>query len=141
MLAMDIEALERFIDERFPQARSLGYALTELDDEHLVLAMKTSSVHLRPGGTVSGPVMMTMADTAAYLIILAHLGPVALAVTTNLNIHFMRKPEPGQLEATSRLLKLGKRLAVVEVRLHGHADDTKEPYAHATVTYSIPPAR
>ena len=141
MLAMDIEALERFIDERFPQARAHGYALSALDDEHLVLSMKTSSTHLRPGGTVSGPVMMTMADTAAYLIILAHLGPVALAVTTNLNIHFMRKPEPGELRATSRILKLGKRLAVVEVRLHGERDDTKDAYAHATVTYSIPPAR
>ena len=141
MLAMDIGALERFIDERFPQVRALGYALTALDDEHLTLAMRTSSSDLRPGGTVSGPVMMTMADTAAYLIILAHLGPVALAVTTNLNIHFMRKPEPGELRATSWLLKLGNRIAVVEVRIHGEHGDTKDPYAHATVTYSIPPAR
>jgi acyl-coenzyme A thioesterase PaaI-like protein len=82
---------------------------------------------------------MGLADSAAYLLILAHIGPVALAVTTNLNIHFMRKPDPGEIFATGSLLKLGSRIAVVEVRLHGA--DPPELFAHATVTYSIPPPR
>jgi uncharacterized protein (TIGR00369 family) len=133
---MDIEALERFIDEHFPQARAFGYELLGLDEDHVLLGLRTDETHLRPGGTVSGPVLMTLADTATYLIVLAHLGPVALAVTTNFNMHFMRKPEPGRLYARATLLKLGKRLAVAEVRLHG--SDPGRLYAHATLTYSIP---
>ncbi len=139
MLRMDIPELERFIAQHFPQAKAFGFEVATLDEEQIVLTLPTSQAHLRPGGTVSGPVMMTLADTAAYLIILAHLGPVALAVTTNLNIHFVRKPGPGELRATAGLLKLGKRIAVAEVRLHGAEFDML--YAHATVTYSIPPER
>ncbi|MBL4684089.1 MAG: PaaI family thioesterase, partial [Nannocystaceae bacterium] len=119
MLRMDIPALERFLTETFPAADSFGFRIAELDEEHITLSLPTTDANLRPGGTVSGPTMMTLADTAAYLIILAHIGPVGLAVTTNLNIHLVSKPPPGELRATARLLKLGKRIAVVEVRLHG----------------------
>lgn len=80
---------------------------------------------------------MTLADTAVYLLILANLGPVALAVTTNLNIHFLKKPGPGVLTADCRLLKLGKRLAIGEVELR--SEGIEDIVAHATVTYSIPP--
>jgi len=134
---MDIPDLKRFLAETFPAADAFGFAIAALDEDHLVLSLPTQAKHLRPGGTVSGPTMMTLADTAAYLIILSHIGPVGLAVTTNLNIHFVSKPEPGELRATARLLKLGKRIAVVEVRLHGPGAGGL--YAHATVTYSIPP--
>ena len=71
--------------------------------------------HLRPGGTVSGPAMMALADLALYVAMLAQIGPVALAVTTNLAFNFLRKPEPRGLVAECRLLKLGRRLAVGEV--------------------------
>jgi uncharacterized protein (TIGR00369 family) len=138
MLAMDIPALDRFLDERFPQARVFGFEFESLSEQQLVLRLPTGQAHLRPGGTVSGPTLMTMADSATYLLILARLGPVALAVTTNLNMHFMRRPQPGLLYATANLLKLGKRLAVCEVRLHG--EDADRLYGHATVTYSIPAA-
>lgn len=138
---MDIADLERFIDEVFPQSKAFGFTIAALTDDHITLALEADETHLRPGGTISGPVLMALADTAAYLIILANLGPVALAVTTNLNIHFMRKPGPGALWSTARLLKLGKRIAVTEVRLHGAHEDEHNPYAHATVTYSIPPPR
>lgn len=138
-LQMNILALERFLAETFPQIEALGFSITELDERRLVLQLTASQAHLRPGGTVSGPVLMGLADSAAYLLILANIGPVALAVTTNLNIHFMRKPDPGQIFATGSLLKLGSRIAVVEVRLHGA--DPSELFAHATVTYSIPPTR
>ncbi len=99
---------------------------------------KVSDANLRPGGTISGPTMMAMADHAMYAVILAHIGPVALAVTTNLNINFLRKPEPVDLIAEARLLKLGKRLAVGEVSIFsdGFEDDA---VAHVTCTYSIPP--
>jgi uncharacterized protein (TIGR00369 family) len=94
--------------------------------------------HVRPGGTLSGPAMMTLADLALYVAILAQIGPVALAVTTNLAFNFLRKPEPRGLVADCRLLKLGRRLAVgeVEIRSEGGADD--EVVCHATGTYSIP---
>ena len=138
MLRMDTQALERFLDEAFPQAKSLDFEIVTLDEHHIRLRVVTSDAHLRPGGTVAGPVLMSLADSAAYLLILARLGPVALAVTTNLNIHFMRKPLPGELFTRASLLKLGKRIAVAEVQLYGADPDAL--YAHATVTYSIPPA-
>ncbi|WP_240480171.1 PaaI family thioesterase [Enhygromyxa salina] len=136
---MDTEALARFLAASFPQAATAGFTITALDEGRLTLQLSTDDAHLRPGGTVSGPTMMTLADTATYLLVLAHLGPVALAVTTNLNIHFMRKPQPGMLRASATLLKLGKRIAVAQVGLHGA--DPELLYAHATVTYSLPPPR
>ncbi|MDP3546117.1 MAG: PaaI family thioesterase, partial [Phreatobacter sp.] len=95
---------------------------------------------LLPGGTISGPTMMTLADTGLYVAILASIGPVALAVTTNLNINFLRKPDQRDLLAECRLVKLGKRLAVGEVSIWSEGDE-EELVAHATGTYSIPPER
>ena len=92
---------------------------------------------LRPGGTISGPTMMGLTDFAMYVAILASIGPVPLAVTTNLNINFLRKPLQRDLIAEARLIKLGKRLAVGEVQIYCDGED--EMVAHATSTYSIPP--
>jgi uncharacterized protein (TIGR00369 family) len=92
---------------------------------------------LRPGGTVSGPTLMALADCAMYVVLLSAIGPVGLAVTTNLNINFLRKGAAGpDLLAEARLLKLGKRLAVGEVSLL--SGDSPDPIAHVTTTYSIP---
>lgn len=92
---------------------------------------------IRPGGTVSGPVMFTLADVAAYLITLAHVGPEALAVTVNATIDYMRKPAPVDLIARTRLLKLGRALSVSDMLLYsvGH----EKPVARASLTYSLPP--
>lgn len=139
MLRMDVKELDRFLDEAFPQARTFGFEIDELDEEHIRLRLPVSKQHLRPGGTVNGPVLMSLADSATYMLVLARLGPVALAVTVSLNINFMRKPRPGVLLADARLLKLGKRIVVAEVRISG--EDEPELYAHATVTYSLPPDR
>jgi uncharacterized protein (TIGR00369 family) len=98
---------------------------------------KFSERSLRPGGTISGPTMMGLTDFSMYVAILASIGPVPLAVTTNLNINFLRKPEPRDLIAEVKLIKLGKRLAVGEVEIFCDGDD--EMVAHATATYSIPP--
>lgn len=86
---------------------------------------------------MSGPAMMALCDAAMYVAILAAIGPVALAVTTNLSINFLRKPEPGDLVAECKLLKLGKRLAVGEVSVY--AIGSEELVAHCVATYSIPP--
>ena len=80
--------------------------------------------------------MMTLADTALYVALLAMIGPVALAATTSLNINFLRKPAPVDVIARCRLLKLGKRLAVGEVAIR--SEGLQEAVAHATSTYSIP---
>jgi len=92
---------------------------------------------LRPGGTISGPTMMALTDFAMFVAILASVGPVPLAVTTNLNINFLRKPAPRDLIAEAKLMKLGKRLAVGEVAIY--SDGEEDMVAHATSTYSIPP--
>ncbi len=93
--------------------------------------------HIRPGGTISGPAMMALADFTMYALVLGMIGPVKLAVTTSLNINFLRKPGPADVIAEARILKLGKRLAVGEVTLLGAGED--DPVAHVTATYSIPP--
>ena len=94
--------------------------------------------HLRPGGTVSGPSMMMLADLTVYAAILNTIGSVVLAVTTNLNINFLRKPEPDKnLVGESKLMKVGKRLIVGEVSIYSENDP--EIVAHATCTYSVPP--
>jgi len=76
-------------------------------------------------------------DFAMYVAVLASIGPVPLAVTTNLNINFLRKPAQKDLIAECRLIKLGNRLAVGEVQIYSEGED--EMVAHATSTYSIPP--
>jgi uncharacterized protein (TIGR00369 family) len=95
--------------------------------------------HLRPGGTLSGPAMMALADLSLYIAILANIGPVGLAVTTNLSFNFLRKPAKADLIADCRLLKLGKRLAVGEVGLWSEGE--VDLVCHATGTYSIPDRR
>ncbi len=94
---------------------------------------------LRPGGTISGPAMFAVTDLALYVAVLSAVGPVGLAVTTQLTINFLRKPPAADLVAVCSLLKLGKSLAVGEVTLF--SDGMGEPVCHATGTYSIPPDR
>jgi uncharacterized protein (TIGR00369 family) len=98
---------------------------------------KFREASLRPGGTISGPTMMGLTDFSMYVAILASIGPVPLAVTTNLNINFLRKPAARDMIAEVKLIKLGKRLAVGEVEMFSDGED--EMVAHATATYSIPP--
>lgn len=100
---------------------------------------KVAKKHLRPGDTVSGPSLMALADVAMYAALLGEIGLVPLAVTTNLNINFLRKPAQKDVYADARLLKVGKRLAVGEVTLYSEGEP--EPVAHVTCTYSIPPRR
>jgi uncharacterized protein (TIGR00369 family) len=130
--------LHAFLKEHFPQAPP-GICVESVDDTVIRVRQKTHDGHLRPGGTISGPTLMAMVDCGFYLLLLARLGPVAMAVTTNLNINFMRKPEPGDLLGEGRLLKLGKTLAVGDFTIW--SGGLKDPVAHATVTYAIPPIR
>ncbi|MBM3528752.1 MAG: PaaI family thioesterase [Alphaproteobacteria bacterium] len=136
--AMDVEALERFLAKEFPQVfhAQSGLVIEEAWHGGARVRQLYRPDFVRPGGTISGPTMMALADFAMYVGVLAAIGPVPLAVTTNLNINFLRKPGTKDLIARCRLLKLGKRLAVGEVTIHSDGQD--EPVAHVTSTYSIP---
>lgn len=131
--------IEGFLDMAFPQIHQDGriFSVEAVGPMSATMRMKASERHLRPGGTVSGPAMMYLGDLVFYVAILAQIGPVGLAVTTNLSFNFLRKPEAGDLVAECRLLKLGKRLAVGEASLH--AGTSRDVVCHVTGTYSIPP--
>jgi uncharacterized protein (TIGR00369 family) len=134
---LSLEELQQIVVDAFPD-----YDLPTVESvegDTLVLALTTSTRHTRPGGTLSGPTMMALADNAAWLVILAHIGPVLLAVTTSLHIDFLRKPDVTDLLARAKLIKLGKRLAVVDVDLYSR--DSTDLVAKASVTYSIPPRK
>ena len=137
---MTLDEVNAFLIRDFPQiAPGREFIVEAVGPMCARMRLVATEKHLRPGGTISGPSMFALADVALYVAILAQIGPVALAVTTNLNINFLRRPASGDLIADCRLLKLGKRLAVGEVTLYSPGDD--EPVAHATGTYSIPPER
>lgn len=136
MTAAEIEA---FLEDHFPQALELGAHIESIEPGRLTLRLAVADAHLRPGGTVSGPAMMTLADTAFYLLVLSMIGPVALTVTTHLSIDFLRRPAPEDVSAEAEMLKLGRRLAVGRVTMRSVSDP--RPIAHATVTYAIPPER
>ena len=102
------------------------------------MRLPVSEANSRPGGTVSGPSLMALADTAAWLVIVGQIGPVALAVTTSLHIDFLRKPALVDIVAVGTLLKLGKRLGVADVAIYSVG--SQDMVAKAQVTYSIPPS-
>ena len=134
---MDEAALADFLRRDFPQVGE-DFVIEAVTEDGCDVRLKVEDRHLRPGGTVSGPSMFALADAGVYLAILARLGPVALAVTTNCSIDFMRKPAANtDLIARTRLLKLGRVLAVGDVLIYSVGVDA--PVARASLTYSIPP--
>lgn len=136
-LVMTIDELDAFLHDEFPQAAG-KFIIDELTEDEVVVRRPATEDTLRPGGTVSGPVIFGLADMAVYIKTLAHIGPQGLAVTTNASIDFMRKPRAGaDLVARCRLLKLGRVLVVGEVLINSQGDE--KPVARASMTYSIPP--
>ena len=136
---MTVGELERFLAAEFPQVfnRDSGLAVEAVWEGGCRVRQAFREVSIRPGGTISGPTMMALADFAMYVAVLGAIGPVPLAVTINLNINFLRRPGPRDLVAEARLLKLGKRLATGEVSIRCDGED--DSVAHVTATYSIPP--
>ncbi len=135
---MTVGELERFLAAEFPQVFNpqSGLLIEAVWERGCRVRQAFREAWVRPGGTISGPPIMALADFAMYVAVLAAIGPVPLAVTINLNINFLRKPSQRDLTAEARLLKLGKRLAIGEVTVHCLGMD--EPVAHVTSTYSIP---
>jgi uncharacterized protein (TIGR00369 family) len=137
-VVMSVKELERFLAAEFPQVfhPESGLAIEAVWERGCRVRQAFRHVSVRPGGTISGPTMMALADFAMYVAVLAAIGPVPLAVTVNLNINFLRRPAQRDLVAEARLLKLGKRLATGEVTICSQGEE--EPVAHVTSTYSIP---
>ena len=136
-LQMTLEELEAFVADAFEQVQG-DFTVLALTQDSIEVRLNVSHKHLRPGGTVSGPAMFSLADVTAYYMTLARIGAEALTVTTNCSIDFMRKPVAGvDLIAKARLLKLGRQLSVTDVLLYSEGSDM--PVARATLTYSIPP--
>ena len=130
------EQLNELLESVFPGSDRM-FSVDSVDTEGIVLRCMPTEKHLRPGGTVSGPLLMAMADTAMYLAIFSRLGLVTMAVTTNLNMNFLRRAPLGDLLGHTRLLKLGSKLASGDVTIY--ADRHDAPVAHASVTYALPP--
>ena len=136
---ISVQEFSEIAEQRLPFAGLMGLELIELDHDSALMRASYRDEFLRPGGTIAGPVMMGLADAALYALILGRIGPVELAVTTSLNINFLRKPSPGDMLARATGLKFGKRLVIGEISLFS-ASAPDELVAHATATYSIPPA-
>ncbi len=138
-VVMQVQDLTAFLQKVFLQVAD-DFVVEEVEPNEVTVRMKIVDRHLRPGGTVSGPSMFTLADVSAYIVTLAMIGPKALAVTTSCSMDFMRKPASGvDLIATAKLLKLGRQLSVSHVLIHSVGMD--DPVAQATMTYAIPPAK
>jgi len=135
-----VEEIERLGREEIPFVNILGLVVEQVADGQAQVRAPFNSSFLRPGGTIAGPVLMGLADFAMFAALLTRIGLEPQAVTTNLNINFVRRPEPGDLIATARIIKLGRRLAVGDIFTHVDGQEGLENcVAHATATYALPP--
>ena len=132
---LTVAEIEALMDQGFPDWRKFSTIEGQAGRE-LTLRMPFRPQLMRAGGTISGPALMGLADTAAYLLTLALAGPVPHAATANLSIHFLARPQPADVLATARMMRLGRRLAVSTVELR--SDGSDDVVAHATVTYALP---
>ena len=132
---MPADDIVAWFEAHFPSFRKV-MRLESVEPGRARMRWVVGEQHLRPGGTVFGPSMMTLADSAAYAAVIAADRACAHAVTSNFNINFLRRPPPCDLLADAELLKPGRRLLVNEVRIY--SADTTKIVAHATVTYARP---
>jgi uncharacterized protein (TIGR00369 family) len=140
MSKISLEDFSAILDAELPIATMLGIRTEAIAAGTALLRMPYRPDLTRPGGTVSGPAMMALADVAMYAVVLSLVGRVELAVTTNLSINFLRKPPAHDILAEGQVLKEGKRLVVAEVELFSaHQDGSRDLVAHVTGTYSVPP--
>jgi uncharacterized protein (TIGR00369 family) len=139
--ALTAEEIEKFLHDIFPQIfyPGCGLKVERVAYGDVRVRREFHEGHLRPGGTISGPTMMQLADFAMYVAVFSAVGRQPDAVTANLNINFLRKPGHADLIADARLLRVGKRLAYGEVTIYSNGEDA--PVAHVTSTYSIPNSR
>lgn len=143
MSKLTVEQFNTIIEEELPWASDSGIKLEDIGPGTATMRLPYDHRSTRPGGTISGPHMMMLADACMYAVVLSKVGKVKLAVTTNFNVNFLRKPSESDLIAEGSAIKIGKRLAIMEVSVfaEGNAEKGEENQlvAHATGTYSIPP--
>ncbi|HWK14337.1 MAG TPA: PaaI family thioesterase [Rhizobiaceae bacterium] len=139
MPVMTATEVNDFLRQAYPQLNgdSSAYLVTDVHPGGCTVRLDADHRHLRPGDTVSGPSLFTLADISGYVCVLSHAGPDALSVTTNLNINFMRKAPAGPVDGHCTILKLGRSLMVFSIDIVADGATV----AHATGTYSIPPKR
>ena len=135
MSKINIDDFNALIASELPSTAQTGVYLRSIEPGKAEMVLPYSDHSVRPGGSIAGPFMMMLADVCMYAVVLSLLGEVKLAVTTSLNINFLRKPANTELVALGSIIKMGKRLAVIEVSIYSN----DEIVAHATGTYSIPP--
>jgi uncharacterized protein (TIGR00369 family) len=133
---LSVSEVQALLESAFPSSANLPI-VESVSDQSVSVRLAVSGLMGRPGGTVSGPSMMMLADTAAYVAIFSQRGAVLLAVTTSLHIDFLNKPEIADIVAEATILKMGSRLAVVDVAIRSASSDLL--VAKAQVTYSLPP--
>ncbi|MGI9422349.1 MAG: PaaI family thioesterase [Hyphomicrobiaceae bacterium] len=135
----DVAAVTALIDQHFPQARDdVGaFVIEELSHHCAIVRLPIDAKFIRPGGSVSGPTMFKIADLGAWIAILSKRGPAGVdAVTATLTINFLARPEPADLICKTRLLRLGRRLAMAECQVY--SDGRTDMVAHATCSYAMP---
>ena len=132
-----VDEANSFLHEAFSDAKNRSEVML-MEDGHAVMRLKAGPENLRPGGYISGPTQMTMADSVTYMAIFTKLGITPMTVTSNLNINFLRPCIGEAVIAEARLMKLGRTLAVAEVEIR--AEGSSKVASHAIVTYSIPTA-
>jgi uncharacterized protein (TIGR00369 family) len=131
------EAFQELAWQGVPFVAQLDWRIERFAAGDVAIRLPYSDLLLRPGGTICGPALMALADITLYGLVLSIIGQRELAVTTNLNVHFLSRPAPGDVIAEGRILKLGRRLAVGEVIMR--TDGDPRPICHVTGTYAIPP--
>ncbi len=131
------QQFNQIIENELPWATDTGMRLQSIESGEAVMTLPYHRRSVRPGGSISGPHMMMLADACMYAVVLSMTGKVKLSVTSSFNINFLRKPSESDLRAEGKIIKMGKRLAVMEVSIFSQ----EEIVAHATGTYSIPPDR
>lgn len=138
---LGVDEINHLLATAYPQLNEqyVSYRATSVFAGGCTVRLDAAERHLRPGGTVSGPSLFTLADIGGYVCVLSHAGPDALSVTTSLSINFMRKAGPGPVDGHCRILKLGRNLMVYDIDIVAGPDG--QTVAHATGTYSIPPRR
>ena len=136
-LQMDAEGVNALLRRAFPDGSDAYFPLvTEVEPGRVLVVRPYHASMLRPGELVSGPTLMGLADTAAYALVLSHVGEQLMAVTSSLVMNFLRGARPGDIFAEAQMLRLGRRNAVCDVRLWTERPDRLA--AQATVTYAIP---
>lgn len=137
MTTLTAEQVEALIRQGVPMAEDIDLRIDRLDSRGALARVPFQPKLVRPGGTLSGPTIMALADAAMYAVVLGRLGKVEMAVTSNLNINFLARPKPVDLLADARILRLSRRQAVCEVSLYSVGEEG-ELVAHVTGTYALP---